>query len=140
MFNRLQIIECEGLTFVHISLLTVSLWVFVVQTQKGRGIALTFPLSVAYHVTMKIYTNLVKKHDNKNETHQKVQTKGRLKKYRDETKYYRQNRTFQNNERKFYRQIGVECMKTFKQPGAKEAKRFWRKIWERMIITKRTNA
>ena len=41
---------CEELTFVHISLLKVSLWGLLVQTQKSRGIDLIFPLSVAYHV------------------------------------------------------------------------------------------
>ena len=43
------------------------------------------------------------------ETNQKVLAKGgRLKRYRDRTKQYRHNRTFQNNERKFYPQVRVE--------------------------------
>ena len=41
------------------------------------------------------------------EIHQKVLAKkGRLKRYRQRVKQYRQNRTFQNNERKFYQQLG----------------------------------
>ena len=37
------------------------------------------------------------------EINQKVQAKeGRLKRYRPRIKQYRQNRTFKNNERKFY--------------------------------------
>ena len=34
------------------TVLVVSSWGLLVQTQKGRGIDLTFPLSVAYHVTI----------------------------------------------------------------------------------------
>ena len=37
---------------------------------------------------------------------------------------------FQNDERKFYLQVGGECMITNQQPDAKEAKQFWSKIWE----------
>ena len=40
------------------------------------------------------------------EIQQKVLAKeGRLKRYRQRVKQYRQNRTFQNNERKFYQQL-----------------------------------
>ena len=41
------------------------------------------------------------------EINQKVLAKeGRLKRYRQRVKQYRQNRTFQNNERKFYQHFG----------------------------------
>ena len=41
------------------------------------------------------------------EINQKLLAKeGRLKRYRQRVKQYRQNRTFQNNERKFYEQLG----------------------------------
>ena len=43
---------CEELSFVNIILLAASLWGLFAQTLKGRGIDLTFPLSVAYHVTI----------------------------------------------------------------------------------------
>ena len=56
--------------------------------------------------------------------------RGRLKKYQDRIKQYNQNRTFQNNERKFYQKIGGECKRIYKQPDVKEAKQFWSKIWE----------
>ena len=40
------------------------------------------------------------------EINQKVLAKeGRLKRYRQRVKQYRQNKTFQNNERKFYQQL-----------------------------------
>ena len=66
------------------------------------------------------------------ETNQKVVVKeGRLKRYRDRTKQYRQNRTFQNSERKFYQPVSGEQAKTYQQLDEKEEKRFWSKIWER---------
>ena len=55
---------------------------------------------------------------------------GRLKRYRQRVKQYRQNRTFQNNERKFYQQLGGHDTKTYQQPGAKETEQFWTKIWQ----------
>ena len=41
-------------------------------------------------------------------------------------KQYRQNRTFQNNERKFYR-VGENGSKTYQQPDAREPEQFWSK-------------
>ena len=38
--------------------------------------------------------------------------KGRLKRYRQKVKQYRQNRTFTNNERKFYQQVRKDDPKT----------------------------
>ena len=65
------------------------------------------------------------------EIYQKVPAKeGRLKRYRQRVKQYRQNRTFQNNERKFYRQLEGFDNKTYQQPDAKETQRVWTKIWE----------
>ena len=55
------------------------------------------------------------------EINQKVLAKeGRLKRYRQRVKQYRQNRSFQNNERKFYQQLGGSGTKTYQQPDAKE--------------------
>ena len=63
------------------------------------------------------------------EIYQKVLAKeGRLKRYLQRVKQYRQNRTFQNNERKFYQQLGGDDNKTYQQPNAKETERFWTKI------------
>ena len=36
--------------------------------------------------------------------------------------------TFQNNDRKFYKQLGGHDTKTYQQPEAKETERFWTKI------------
>ena len=63
--------------------------------------------------------------------YQKVLAKeGRLKRYRQRVKQYTQNRTFQNDERKFYQQLGGDDNKTYQQPNAKETERFWTKIWQ----------
>ena len=48
------------------------------------------------------------------EINQKVLMKeGRLKRYRQRVKKYRQKRIFQNNERKCYRQLGADDTKTY---------------------------
>ena len=65
------------------------------------------------------------------EINQKVIVKeGRLKRYRQRVKQYRKNRTFQNNERKFYQQLGGSDIKTYQQQDIKETERFWTKIWQ----------
>ena len=55
---------------------------------------------------------------------------GRLKRYQDRVKQYRQNRTSLNNKKQFYRKVGRDSMKTYQQPDAREAKQFWSKIWQ----------
>ena len=63
------------------------------------------------------------------EIYQKVLAKeGRFKRYRRRVKQYRQNRTFQNNERKFSQQFEGDDNKTYQQPGAKETQQFWTEI------------
>ena len=62
---------------------------------------------------------------------QKVLAKdGRLKRYQQRVKQYRQNRVFQNNERSFYQQLGGHDTKTYQQPDSRETKRFWKKVWQ----------
>ena len=55
----------------------------------------------------------------------------RLKRYGDRIEQYRQNRAFQNNNKKSYLQEGEECTKTYQHLDDKETKQFWRKIRER---------
>ena len=65
------------------------------------------------------------------EINQKILAKEvRLMRYRQRVKQFRQNRTFQNNKRKFYQQLGGSDTKTYQQLDAKETERFWAKIWE----------
>ena len=56
-----------------------------------------------------------------------------MKRYQQRVKQYRQNRTFQNNERKFYQQLEGYDNKTYQQPDAKETQLFWTKIWQLKI-------
>ena len=66
------------------------------------------------------------------EINQKLPAKGgRLKRYRQRVKQYRQNQTFQSNKRKFYQQLGRDGMKTYQQPDAKETERFRTEIWQK---------
>ena len=68
------------------------------------------------------------------EINQKVLAEeGRLKRIRQRVKEYRQNMTFQNNERKVCYQLGGDDMKTYQQPEAKETARFGTKIWQPKI-------
>ena len=55
---------------------------------------------------------------------------GRLKRYQQRVKQNRQNRKFQNNERKFYQQLGAHDTKAYQQPDAIETEQFWTKIWQ----------
>ena len=65
------------------------------------------------------------------EINQKVLAKeGRLKRYQHRAKQYRQNRTFQINERKFYQLVGGDSTNTSQQPDARETEQFWSKIWQ----------
>ena len=65
------------------------------------------------------------------EINQKVLAKeGRLNRYRLRVKQYKQKRTFQNNERKFYHKLGGHDIKTYVQPDARETEQFWTKIWQ----------
>ena len=63
---------------------------------------------------------------------------GRLKRYTDRFKQYKQNRTFQNNKIKSYQQVGEEHTRTKQQPDAKETKQFCSKIWEGKEHNKKT--
>ena len=63
------------------------------------------------------------------EINQKALVKeGRLKRYWQRVKQYRQNRTFQNNKRKFDQQLGGNDMKIYQQPDARETEWFGTKI------------
>ena len=74
------------------------------------------------------------------EINQKVLAKeGRLKRYLQRVKQYRQNKTFQNNERKFNQQLGGHDTKTYQQPDPEKPNDFGRKYGNRKSITKRLN-
>ena len=74
------------------------------------------------------------------EINQKVLAKeGRLMRYRQRVKQYRQNRTFQNNERKFYQQLEGDGNKKYQKLDTRETQGFWTKIWQPKNITKMLN-
>ena len=58
-------------------------------------------------------------------TQKVLEKEGRLKRYRQRVKQYKQNKTFQNNERNFYLQLGGHDIRTYQQLDAKETK-----IWQ----------
>ena len=71
------------------------------------------------------------------EINQKILAKeGRLKRYRQRVKQYRQNRTFQNNERKLYQQLRGSDTKTYQQ---KKPSDFGLKYGNQRNITKMLN-
>ena len=55
---------------------------------------------------------------------------GRLKRYQDKIKQYKQNSTVENNKRKFYQQVEGECTKTNQRLDAKETEQLWSKTRE----------
>ena len=54
----------------------------------------------------------------------------KIKEISTKSKTTQKNRTFQNNERKFYQQLGGSDTKTYQQLDIKETERFWTKIWQ----------
>ena len=55
----------------------------------------------------------------------------RLKQYRNRVNQYYQNRTLQNNEKRFYQQLNGQVKNSEEaKPNANEAKRFWSNIWD----------
>ena len=48
-----------------------------------------------------------------------------LKRFWQRVKQYRQNRTFQNNDRNFYQEIGGDETKTYQQPYLRDIEQFW---------------
>ena len=73
------------------------------------------------------------------EINQKVlATEGRLKRYRQRVKQYRQNTTFQNNERKFHQQLG-DCNKRNNNQMQKKPNDFGPRYGNQKNITKMLN-
>ena len=60
-----------------------------------------------------------------------IAKEGKLKRYRNGINQYNQNRTFQNNEGRFYQQLNWQIGgKEQEKSNAEEAKRFWSDIWD----------
>ena len=66
----------------------------------------------------------------KEELKQKLQVKAqRLRRFNKRTKFYRQNKIFETDAKKFYREIGKETITVENVPSAEEVTEFWNKIW-----------
>ena len=71
---------------------------------------------------IKQYTSLIIQVE---EINQNIEAKEEeLKRYWNRVMKRKPNRIFQNNERKFYHQVGGECTGTNQQANAKEGKQF----------------
>ena len=96
-------------------------------------------ISKGTHVKTKKSKILVKKHniidtsslDNaKEKTKQIMQLKAqRLRRYDKRSKFFRQNKVFNNDAKRFYREIGKNTISVDNPPEAEEVKDFWNNIW-----------
>ena len=70
----------------------------------------------------------------KEELKQRVTAKAaQIKRYTDRIKQYRQNRMFQDNQRRFYDEIDREGTQSNIIPDAEESKKFWGNIWGKEV-------
>ena len=76
-----------------------------------------------------IYRNEKEKAKPNEINHKVLKKEGRLKRYRQSVKQLRQNRTFQNNERKFYQKNWKMTRKnTYNRMQRKNPEKCWTKI------------
>ena len=70
----------------------------------------------------------------KEELKQRVTAKTiQIKRYTDRIKQYRQNRMFQDNQRRFYDELDKEGTQSKTIPDAEESKKFWGDIWGKEV-------
>ena len=66
----------------------------------------------------------------KEELKQKLQVKAqRMRRFEKRSKFFRQNRIFETDARKFYREINKSTVSIEKAPSEKEIQEFWSTIW-----------
>ena len=66
----------------------------------------------------------------KEELKQKMQAKAqRLRRFEKRSKFYRQNKTFESDAKKFYREIGNKQINVDKVPDKEDIENFWGGIW-----------
>ena len=58
-----------------------------------------------------------------------IAKKEKVKRYQNRINQFHQNRTFQNNQGKFYKNLNGETQQS-DVPDADEAKEFWKGVWE----------
>ena len=66
----------------------------------------------------------------KEELKQKFQIKAqRLRRYEKQSKFFRQNKIFETDAKKVYREINKSSISVKKIPSEEEVQEFWSKIW-----------
>ena len=61
---------------------------------------------------------------------QKIQLKAmRIRRFTKRTNFYKQNKTLQENTKKFYRDLGKNQIKVEENPSREEIEEFWSDIW-----------
>jgi len=62
---------------------------------------------------------------------QQMQAKAqRIHRFEKQTKFYRQNKTFKEDTKRFYRKLGKKSIEVKEPPEIREVEEFWSKIWE----------
>ena len=62
---------------------------------------------------------------------QQVQAKAqRLRRYTKRANFFRQNKTFRDNAKKLYRELGKKAITIQNPPSLVEVETFWSRIWE----------
>ena len=67
----------------------------------------------------------------KEELKQRMQAKSqRLRRFEKRSRFYRQNKIFENDARKFYRELGKSQIEVKEIPSKENVENFWKGIWE----------
>ena len=53
----------------------------------------------------------------------------RIRRFKKWTKFYKQNKIFRTDAKKYYREMGKQPIGIKEPPSIKEVKKFWKKIW-----------
>ena len=62
---------------------------------------------------------------------QQMQAKAqRIRRFEKRSKFYRQNKTFKEDTKRFYRELGKKSIEVNEPPKIQEVEDFWSKIWE----------
>ena len=90
-----------------------------VRTRQGRNVRRKYDFSNSNDIL--IAKEILK---------QKISLKSqRLRRYDKRTKFYRQNKIFQTDAKKLYREIGNQKIEVSKPPDMKDVEEFWKTIW-----------
>ena len=98
------------------------------ELQKGSNVKNTKADKIKKKFGIKNQDNTAK---TKESLKQEVQAKAqRLRRYTKRAIFFRQNKTFRDNARKLYRELGKKAITIQNPPSLVEVETFWSKIWE----------